>query len=222
MRDLKSFCRHLKDVGFEPATVIDVGVAWGTPALYNAFPEAYFILIEALSDFEPQLKNILRQHRGEYHLLAVSDRAGQQAITFADSHIGRAGASLFGFKNDKRPSRPVVVETLDRLLAGRPLAAPLLIKTDAQRADLAVVMGGTAVVQQADVVIMETALFEGDRLHLGHGLNMAADVIAYMNGIGFRLYDFVGFTYRPHDNALGQVDIAFAKRDGMLRRYSGW
>ena len=46
-------------------TVVDVGVAYGTPALYTAFPDAYFFLFEPVAEFEPHLKSILTSVRGE-------------------------------------------------------------------------------------------------------------------------------------------------------------
>src|SRR5262245_52875429 len=43
--------RHLKERGFTPRTVIDVGVARGTDDLYEAFPDAKHLLIEPLGEF---------------------------------------------------------------------------------------------------------------------------------------------------------------------------
>ncbi len=47
---------HLNASGFKPGTLVDVGVATGTPELYEAFPKAYFLLVEALKAFEGDLK----------------------------------------------------------------------------------------------------------------------------------------------------------------------
>jgi hypothetical protein len=59
-------------------TVIDVGVLYGTPELYKAFPSAYLILIEALPPYERYCSKILarRQGGGEYHLVAAGDENG--------------------------------------------------------------------------------------------------------------------------------------------------
>src|SRR3954454_18339997 len=42
---------HVKRLGFQPATVIDVGVAYGTPELYDAFPGARFLLVDPLEEY---------------------------------------------------------------------------------------------------------------------------------------------------------------------------
>src|SRR3989442_12701698 len=47
---------NMRKRGFAPATVIDVGAAYGTPALYAAFPDAYHVMIEPLADYEPSLR----------------------------------------------------------------------------------------------------------------------------------------------------------------------
>src|SRR5450755_65676 len=57
-RNFKEFFSHLKTLGFTPKSVIDIGVAWGTPDLYEAFPASKFYLIEPLKEFEPELKRL--------------------------------------------------------------------------------------------------------------------------------------------------------------------
>ena len=39
-------------LGFQPGTVIDVGVAYGTFELYEKFPETNFLLVEPLIEYE--------------------------------------------------------------------------------------------------------------------------------------------------------------------------
>jgi hypothetical protein len=48
------------------------------------------------------------------------------------------------------------------------------------------------------------------------------EVIAFMAERGYFAYDFPGFLRRPYDGALGQVDICFAKHDGVLRTTNRW
>ena len=43
-------------------------------------------------------------------------------------------------------------------------------------------------------------------------------VVAYMKNLGFVAYDVFSESFRPIDGALGQIDIAFAKENGFLRR----
>ena len=56
--------QRFKKLGFEPKTVIDIGVATGTPALYRNFPEAYYILIDPLREAIPFMRSYCGQFTG--------------------------------------------------------------------------------------------------------------------------------------------------------------
>ena len=54
-----------------PRLVFEVGVCSGTPSLYQAFPEAYLVLVEPRAEYNDAIKGILEKHRGEVHHKAV-------------------------------------------------------------------------------------------------------------------------------------------------------
>lgn len=206
---------HLSHLGFTPSVVIDAGVAWGTPALYKAWPDAYFHLIEALPKFETDLQNILRSEvRGEYHLKAVSDTPGHVKIGVDDHPLGWAGASL---GHDGRPGEHVFdveVVRMDDLIDPENLNGRLLMKTDLQGYDLAALRGAPKILARTEVVIAEVHIFgESNRL---------IDVGNLMKDSGFRLYDVVGHLHRPYDNALSQVDACFVREGSPLLAYEGY
>jgi hypothetical protein len=43
------------------------------------------------------------------------------------------------------------------------------------------------------------------------------DVVSRMKQFGFVVYDMWGLNYRPFDNALVQVDMAFVREEGAFR-----
>ena len=43
-----------------------------------------------------------------------------------------------------------------------------------------------------------------------------------MHEQGFVVYDILEGIFRPYDNALGQVDLVFAKANGPLRASYAW
>jgi hypothetical protein len=45
------FARMMR-LGLNPGTVIDAGVARGTPDLHQAFPQAHLLLIEPVNEYE--------------------------------------------------------------------------------------------------------------------------------------------------------------------------
>src|SRR5947199_5134856 len=64
--------------------VFDVGVGWGTPELYEAFPQARHILVEPLVEYEPAIQQILDRYDADWVRAAAGAEAG------GGSKIGRA------------------------------------------------------------------------------------------------------------------------------------
>ena len=217
MRTTEEFFVHLKSLGFLPRTVIDVGVAYGTPPIYEAFPDAYYFLFEPVRDFEPHLKRQLETLRGEYHLCALGAASGEATIFIPETP---SGSSLMHTSTDGSDPRlrKIDVRTLDGVCADAPLEGPILLKTDCQGGDLAVIQGGSRVAAQCEVIIMEVGMFR----YWSQRTPDFADVIIHMKSIGFVPYDFFGYMTRPSDGALGQIDVVFVKENGQFRASSKW
>jgi FkbM family methyltransferase len=217
MREMQDFLNLMRRLDFSPRTIVDVGVAYGTPPLYAAFPDAYYCLFEPVSDFEPHLKAILTTLRGEYTLSALSDRPGTSAL-YVGNQVDGASLMHQGIDTHDPHLRSVHVSTLDQVFCERSVEGPLLLKTDCQGGDLNVIKGGKRFVQTCDVVIMEVGMYH----YWGPQTPDFSQVIEYMHSAGFVPYDLFGYLPRPLDGALGQIDIAFVKENGPLRRSHAW
>ena len=205
---------QLRTLEFKAQTVIDVGVASETQELCEAFPEVNFLLIEALVEFEPFLKNICQRHKAQYVLAAAGEASG---TTIFNVHTNQLDCSSLlteaeGASVDGSP-REVPVVTIDQVRSEKGLKGPYLIKIDVQGAELKVLEGATRVLEETEVVILEVTPF-GTMI----GGPQLADVVAYMNDHGFVVYDAWGFLYRPYDGALLQLDVAFVPQDGLFRK----
>lgn len=227
MRDLAQSLTLLRDAGFMPGTVIDVGFCFGTPDLTGTFRDAYHILFEPMAEREPLMNRVLTRHRGEAHVMAL----GSQAGTFAMRVVPTApeGASLA--TAPKTPEalarasaaghevRQVPVGTLDGMFGGRDLERPILLKTDCQGFDLEVMKGGVGFLKRVDLAVMEVNMFHpaGDRSLADFGTT-----VAWMRDRGFSVHDIVSYQVRPRDQALGYVDLVFARDDGPLRAHHSW
>ena len=217
MRDMAQLLEHLKSVGFNPQTVIDVGVAYGTPPLYAAFPSAYFVLCEPIAEFEKYLKSHLNHLKGEYHLCAVSEVDGTAQIYVSDQ---ADGSSLMhqDVKSDNPALRTIETKMLDTILGGRKMAGPILLKTDCQGGDLKVMAGAKKLLTEVDVIIMEVGMFH----FWGKATPDFADTVIEMKRLGFVPYELFDLMQRPSDGALGQLDIVFVKDDGPFRISHKW
>lgn len=215
-RTFQEFFAHIKSMGFFPATIIDVGVARGTPALYEAFPGAYLILVEPVKEFVPHLEAIVKKHGGEFHNCALMSTSGESTIFKTKELHGSSMMHRVSDPTDKRLEK-VEVRTLDDVV-GSDREAPYLLKTDCQGGDYDVVRGGAEALMKCEVVILEVSFFKFWGNHHPDPL----DIIQYMSDHGFVIYDFLDGLFRPRDNALGQIDIVFVKRDGMFRQSHKW
>lgn len=220
MRGLAGFVDWLAQRGQMPATVIDVGVCYGTPALQDGLPGAHHILIEPLAEMEPRLAALIGRHGGEYHLTALGAVPHDAPMKVEPGCP--EGATLAGIETisptDPR-IRQVPVTTLERLLAGRDLARPILLKTDCQGTDLEVLKGAGTLLPLLDVVVMEANLFHpaADPARADFGA-----ITSWMRSHGFAVIDILSYQPRPRDGALGYVDLAFAPETGPLRADHRW
>jgi FkbM family methyltransferase len=214
LRSMFDVCNQAKNCGLKINTVFDVGVADGTQELYDSFPEATFVLVEPLQEFDHSIDLIARKYSTIRIRAAASDRCGKTNI-FIDQKSFH-GTSLFenrGSNNLSNTKREVELVTLDAIYSAHKLNGPFLIKADVQGAELNVIQGASVLLNHTEMVILETSLYE-----FMVGAPQIHDVIFAMKGYGFAVYDFIGGAIRPFDGALGQIDIAFVKEDGVLRR----
>ncbi len=216
-RTFRQFFEHVKKLGFDAQTIIDVGAADGTPPLHEAFPNAYFYLFEPLPEFISDLESLMSDYRGEVHNCALMDEAGSSTIFRHPDLVGSSMMHKFAGTNNPR-LQEVTVRTLDGVLEGKELAGPVLLKTDCQAGDFAVVKGGATVLRSCEIVIMEISFFQFRGEHHPDAL----EIFNFMNERGFVIYDFLDGIFRPFDGALGQIDVVFVKKDSPLKANHRW
>jgi len=210
---LSGVLRQLTARGLRPQTLIDVGVAFQTAELYQEFPKADMLLIEPLIEFEPFLRRICEHYHAQYILAAAGERPG-----FATMNVHPDGFGSSLLKEVEGPSvdgvsREIPVITIDQACADKKLKGPYLIKVDVQGAELQVLAGARQALYETEAVILEVNLF-GTMI----GGPQLYEVVSQMKKYGFAVYDIYGFTYRPFDGALAQVDVVFVPDQGALRR----
>lgn len=205
---------HMRKLGFNPITVIDVGVAKGTPELYSSFPDSFYLLIEPLKIFEKDLIEWLKKIKGIYILAAAGKRSS--SVTFNVHNVHLEGSSILkenmgGNADGVEVTVPLI--RIDDVIEKNKLKGPYLIKVDVQGAELEALDGAEKTLCEAEVVVLEVSLFEFMR-----GAPQFFDIILYMKNLGFVTYDIIQGWNRPLDNALGQVDIVFVKENGFFRK----
>lgn len=171
------------------ATLIDVGVSKGTPELYAAVPSAYLVLVEPLTENEPDMRAILKQRRGEYLLAAAGAEDGSATINVEpqkrgmSSLLARTRETATG---DATQRRTVPTMPLDQLLDRTDLKPSFGLKIDTEGYEVEVIRGARKLLDQTEFVIAETSVaprFEG-----GY---QARELLSALRESGFVATDFL-------------------------------
>ncbi len=213
-REMGESLLHLNALGFRPKTIIDVGVAERTQGLYGPFPDAYYLLIEPIAEFENDLKRITSKCKGEYVLAAAGPKRGEIDINV---HSDLSASSLLKETEGSFADglvRKVPMVRIDDLCEEKRLSGPFLIKVDVQGGEIMVLDGAQKVLADTEAVFLEVLFFR-----LFENGPEFYEIVHYMRERGFVVYDLVGGANRTLDGALEQIDVCFVKEDGMFRQH---
>lgn len=203
----------VKEAGWRPRTIVDVGVAYGTAELYSAFPGSFLLLIEPVVAWHRQLERRLRGRAHEIVPLAAWSDSGDIEITVHRDPGATSAYTDLARRNENATRIRVSAASLDSITANYRLAAPVLLKIDVQGAELRVLTGAPALLKETDVVLVEGSL---RRNYLDGPL--VDDVIELLRRSHFRLFDVFGGNASAEGKVLRQVDLAFVRLDSELAR----
>ena len=130
-RNFAEFFRHVKQLGFNPRTVVDVGVAFGTNDIYAAFPQSKFYLIEPIEEFAPFITVLQTRYAIEYFKVAAGAASGRIAL-----NIHPDPCRTSALRRASVEQRTVTVVTLDELLLNKSCESPVLLKIDTEGAEI--------------------------------------------------------------------------------------
>jgi FkbM family methyltransferase len=202
---------NLKRCGFRPANVIDVGAFIGdwTQGTRAIWPEAQYLMIEPQPNKQERLRGMCNESVSLESVVIGSFQS--EAVPFHMDNLG--GSSILEQVQDKCPLKEYLpMKTLDSVVAGRNLAAPILLKLDVQGYELEVLRGANETLRKVEVVLLEVSM-----LPYNIGAPLLSDVIAFMAERRFLVYDFCHLHRRQSDGAAFQVDVLFARGDSALR-----
>lgn len=202
---------------FAPSLCITVGTDGGnalTP-MCAAFGDAFHLVVEHNKDDAALAKTALKKMQGKSVHAAALEQAGTVAPS-AEGKINLLQASI-GAKSAKAADAVKVV-TLDALVDKLDTKGPSVIKVDYRGAELRVLGGASETLLSCEVVIIKVALHK----LWGDNHPEFSQVIKFMKDQGFAAHDFLNGLFRPADRALGVIDVAFVREDGVIRGSRHW
>ncbi len=206
--------RVLQRHGFEPATVFDIGVGFGTWSLYRAFPDAHYHLIDPTPESLPYMEKIAKRLGGEVHAVALGDRDGEVTLEVRPDVQGSTLLEEVGPRQILRFEK-VPMRRFDSLIGS--FQRPALVKIDVQGAELLVLEGMTGRLKEIDAFVIETSTIATVK-----GGAELADIVGFMHAQGFVVADIVGMKRRPLDGATAQFDLLFVPDASALRADRRW
>jgi FkbM family methyltransferase len=197
--------RVLKHHGFAPASVFDIGVAYGTFPLYRTFPDAFYYLIDPARESLAYMRRLSGQLRCEVHAVALGDHDGEAALEVRGDIQESTLMDEIGPRSVRRIDR-VPLRRFDSLFPQ--FARPALCKIDVQGAELMVLSGMTGCLAEIDALVIETSTIAT----VAGGAEVEG-VVRFLGDHGFSLADIVGLRRRPLDGATAQLDLLFMPRN---------
>ncbi len=190
----------------KPKTVIDVGVASGTPVLYAHFPPAVsaYLLVEADPYYASVVDALSRSLPAKAEYAACGAQSGHAVLhTFFDHRKSSFASPVRRLVSAGDVTVPV--ETLDCMAERNGLSGPYFLKIDVEGAEMEVLAGAGRVLSESCAVVIETSV--SPRFA---GAADFSDIVYFMKDRGFRVSDIVGGTLDAAE-ALHQVDIIFIR-----------
>ena len=192
-------------------SIIDIGVANGTPELYRAFPSDKYRYL--LVDADPANRNVVESLARTMHAdFEMAFCGAEEGSTRLNTHANSEYSSAFTLLAPHRQTGivKVPVKTLDRLVLEKDLEKPYIIKIDVEGAELEVIKGAAQTLRHAEAVIIETSIAKKYDSGAEFG-----DVVYAMRELGFSVFDMLAGANR--NNKLYQCDVVFVRTDAEFR-----
>lgn len=204
----------LKRSGFQPRTVFDIGVAFGTFDLYREFPDAFYYLVDPTHESLRYMRHLAGQLDCEVLNVALGDHDGELEIEIRDDI---QGSTFFEEVGPRAVSRreTVAVRRFDTLVGA--FERPALAKIDVQGSEHTVLKGMGERIRELDAIVVETSTLATIK-----GGPEFYDIAAYLKSRGFVVFDLIGFGRRPLDGTLAQLDVLFVPDESPLRADRRW
>ncbi len=204
---MEGVLQPIRDLGWTPGAIIDIGVATGTRGLYGVWPDAPICLIEPSPAALPYMQQIAERFPNvKIYNVGASNRSG---TVEGMQHPSRAYAYVGPGKKDWEPtSFPVM--TCDEIVADAGLTGPFLYKLDTDSHEKEILEGSSRTLAQTDLCIIEVNVFYGLR-----GLCPPRDIWRAMDEHGFTFLT-LGHYGHSQSGVLRCIDMVFAREDSEL------
>ncbi|HEX5423019.1 MAG TPA: FkbM family methyltransferase [Candidatus Acidoferrales bacterium] len=203
----------LRDLGFAPKHVVDVGANRGywTRSALNYFPDAEYSLIEPQDELKTYVQDLIdRGCKIRWINAGASDQPGLLPFTICK----RDDSSNFLMSEEEAQTDGlrrigVRVRTIDEIIASEDLPMPEIVKIDAEGFDLKVFAGASTLIGKTEVFFIEVDLRDGRT-------NSMLEVVRRMSDSGYELLDVTDLNRSPKYGVLWLMELVFLRKGSRL------
>jgi FkbM family methyltransferase len=208
---IDSFFPLLKQFGFAPKHIVDVGANHGnwTRTAIKYFPDALYTLVEPQDHLKVHITDLVDSG---YRIRWLNVGAGDKSGTLPFVLSFRDDSSTFALTEEQARNaglRQITVEvkTLNEIASALP--PPEIVKIDAEGFDLKVLAGASDLLGKTDIFLIEAMFccpYE----------NSVAAVVTFMANAQYRLIDITDLTRSPKYGVLWLCELAFLRNGSPL------
>jgi FkbM family methyltransferase len=211
--DIRWSLRQIREFGFCPSHVMDVGAFQGEWAriCLDVFPDATIVCIEPQEGPQEQLKKLVNRYSNLKVIQTLLGKFECASVPFQE--VG-SGSSVLPHSAGET-QRPMT--TIDALIKGRHCESPELLKLDVQGFELEILQGYTHDFERCRVIEIEISL-----LPIVQGAPSLHEVVNYLHKRGFVMFDVDELIRAPSDGNVWQIDALFCRVDSPLRTKRIW
>jgi FkbM family methyltransferase len=206
---LNRFFPLLKDFGFDPKHIVDVGANTGlwTREATKYFPRAHYTLVEPQDELKIYIQDLVEQgYQVHWVNAGASDKPGVLPLYVQ----GRNDSSTFRQVSTSLRQIPVRIRTVNEIVASTGLPAPEMVKIDAEGFDLKVFAGASELFGKTEIFLAEASII-APRFD-----NTAGTLIQTMADAGYRLIDITDINRSPKYGVLWLCEFAFLLKTSHL------
>jgi FkbM family methyltransferase len=198
----------LRSLGYTPSVIVDAGANAGdwTRMARRVFPAATYHLIEPQPGCHEGLRSLTQQIQGHLYPVAVTE-PGVASVHIAGDGLGNTGAAVCS-PTERNDTIIVPADTLDGLVNVR-VDDRALLKLDLETHELIALRGAEKLLSATEVVLTEVSFYHPTA-------PLFLDLMVYLHGHGFDLYDFAALSAPVSHRRLRSGDAVFVKRGSPL------
>ena len=202
--------RRLKDGGFKPDFVLDVGSSSGvwSATVHRLYPQARFVLVDPLQSRYAKDAEYYFQAYPDFERVeaAVSNTPGTAQFQVSADLYGSSLLTPADFRTYEKVEVPIV--TLDGLKDERRITGRGLLKIDVQCAEHLVLEGAKVMLESVDALMLELSL-----IRFAPQAKTFTEMVDMVRSLGFRYYDECGEWRCPVEGTLLQKDVLFVREN---------